>query len=531
MTGRILALALFAIAASPLFGQPPNVFIFSVDSCRADRFGLHGNSTSPTPNIDAWATGGTVFDNAYSVSAWTAPGLVSILTGLYPTTHGVNNRDRMGSPDMNSMPKLFRRKGYAVPSLNFFTFAPYFANLGLGPVERRYFGSESGDELINWLDQHDAEKPFFLWYHCTIVHQPYDPGDRRLPAPRKELMKRPGIKAAMTGAIVPKGSTSFQADDEPILMKLYDAEMSRMDELFQKSLELLAKKGLTERTLVVFTADHAEELLDHGFVGHASTALHAQLYQEIVHIPLIFSWPGKVAAGKRVSETVTQVDILPTVLELLDLSAPAYLQGIDLMQPSLPNRSVYFESVIAGNQTSKEREHIWVNAILKGKYKYISRGELYDLEADPKEKTNILEQHPEKAQELQRELEGWLDGKRREASAIFSRAAQKHASSKEGACPAIYTPGPGQVLEFDLHTGAILFDWSGSLETAYMIEYDIGEGDHKMAGKYEVKGNHHLFGPFTKEYWQTLKAWNPIRFRVSPKRESPCWSEWREFSF
>src|SRR5688500_2354800 len=91
-----------------------NVLLFTVDSCRPDRFSLYGNARNTTPSIDSWAKGAVVYDNAFSVSSWTAPGLVSILTGLYPWQHGVDSRDRMLRPSTLTLPKLFRQAGYAV---------------------------------------------------------------------------------------------------------------------------------------------------------------------------------------------------------------------------------------------------------------------------------------------------------------------------------------------------------------------------------------------------------------------------------
>jgi len=506
------------------------VLLFTIDSCRADRFGVYGNPQSPTPRIDAWSKSGTVFKRAYSTSAWTAPGLVSVLSGLSPPTHGINNRDQMGSSDLLTLSKIFRRKGYLAPNLNFFSFAPYYANLGLGEIQRRYFGQREGDELLNWLKQHSGEEPFFLWYHSTIVHQPYNPGPSNLPRPAQELAQRPGIQAVMKGAIVPLGSTQFQPGDEPILKALYDAEMRRMDQLFGQALDVLKEKRLLEDTLIVLTADHGEELLDHGFVGHASTSLNAKLYEELLHIPLIASWPSKVPSGKVDERLASQIDILPTVLNLMGWEVPQFVQGSGLLRET-SRRALYFESVIAGNQTTKEREHLWLRAVRKGDWKYISSGELYRLDRDPNEKHNLAEKHPGKAKELEADLEGWLQESRQAAQRIFPAAPQVHTSERPGACPVIHTPGNGQTLDYDVHTGSLLFDWSGDLSTEYRVEYDIGVGDHHVAGVYDVEGNHQLMGPLPRELWTNLKAWNPFRIRVSPKSEPPCWSDWVEFRF
>jgi arylsulfatase A-like enzyme len=509
-----------------------NVLLFTIDSCRADRFGVYGYAKDTTPNIDRWAKTGTVFTSAYSTSAWTAPGLVSVLTGLYPTVHGVNNRDRMGPPTLLTLHKLFRSRGYRVPNLNFFTFAPYYKNLGLGRVERQYFGRQAESPFLNWLERNlegPDQAPFFLWFHVTTVHQPYRTSPEKLEVILKGTEPSHGIQAVMKGAIVPFGSTDFEESDRPVLDALYDDEIRRVDHFFGRVLESLSAAGFLETTLVVMTADHGEELLDHGFVGHASTSLRARLYEEFIHIPLIVSWPGKVPVGEVDPNLVSQIDILPTISALLGWEIPSYVQGTNLLESS-PEHRLFFESVVAGNQTTKEKENIWVRGVRTAHHKYISTGELYDLTLDPREQVNIADQDPEIAKKLSISLGSWL----KESEALRNKLFPPYQSvltRKSSKCPGIHTPARGSVLDYDLHTGALLFGWTGDMETTYLIEYDIGVGDHHVAGTYEIDGNHQILGPFPRELWENLKAWNPFRFRVSPKSEEPCWSRWTEFKF
>ena len=523
------------VPSSLLFstGFAENVLLFTIDSCRADRFGCYGYTEKTTPHIDTWAKSGTIFRNAYSTAAWTAPGLVSILSGLDPPTHGINNRDHMGSPDLVTLPKVFKERGFQVPNLNFFTFAPYYKHLGLPEIQRDYFGPQPGDELISWLQKNtgnSASSPFFLWYHTTMVHQPYNPDPADLSPFEAEQEKSPGIKAVMTGAIVPVGSTTFSPHDRPVIDQLYSAELRRVDRLFQRVLNILKDRDLLTKTLIILSADHGEELLDHGFVGHASTSLQAKLYEECLRIPLVISWPGKVPAHNVVTRRVSQTDIFPTVLQLFDIEIPDYLQGLDLLSSS-EERPLFFESVIAGNQTTKEREKTWIRATIEGDYKYISTEELYNLKTDPFEKNNVLNQRPKTAKRLKQKLEAWLEEATALKKKIFPASPQIFSASGEGDCPGVFTPENGKSLDYDVHTGMILFDWSGDKETTYFIEYDIGRGDHYVAGTYEIDGNHQLLGPFPRELWENLKAWNPFKFRVSPKSEEPCWSPWVVFRF
>ena len=529
----VLWVILILAGSQSLFSR--NLLIFSIDSCRADRFGIYGYPRDTSPNIDSWARTGTVFRNAYSTSAWTAPGLVSLLSGLYPTTHEVNNRDRMGSPDLVTLPKLLRQRGYEVPNLNFFTFAPYYVNLGLTPVLRRYFGRKPGDELLNWLTENlDSERtqPFFVFYHSTIVHQPYNPSDDVLPAPREELEKRPAIRAVLNGAIVPLGSTQFAEGDKEILDQLYDAEVRKVDLLFGSMLDILKDKGLLGETLIVLTADHGEELLDHGFVGHASTSLQAKLYEELIRIPLIFSWPGHVPVNRIEDGLASQIDVLPTVLSLLGWKPPEAVEGINLLAPESTQRTLYFESIIAGNQTTKENEKLWVRAARKGHFKFITTEELYDLYTDPLETTNLAEVNSELARAMRRDIDAWVGASYQKAREIFQTQPRIYVPrGKTTRCPTIQVPSDGSLLSYDKHTGAVLLQWRGDLRTDYLVQYDIGTGDHHITGIFPVQGNHQLLGPLHPELWTNLKAWNPFKIRVSPRAPRTCWSEWVSFQF
>lgn len=533
MTRKPLLTLIFVIALiAHGYAQKPNVFLFTVDSCRADRFGTYGYSKDTTPQIDEWAREGAVFTRAYSNSAWTVPGLVSTLTGLYPPTHGVNNRDNMGSPKLATLIKILEKEGYEVPSLNFFTFAPYYVNLGLKEVQREYFDQNEESPLLNWIKREvspDREKPFFLWFHTTIVHQPYNPSEEVLPDTRENLEKSPGIRAVLNGAIVPIGSTEFVPEDKPILDLLYDEEIKRIDRLFGDAIDLLREAQQLDNTLIMLTADHGEELLDHGFVGHASTALQAKLYEELIHIPLIVSMPGQIEGGSIVTNPVSQVDIAPTVLRLLEFPVPESMQGMDLFS-SPHDRPIYLESVIAGNQTPRDREDDWLRGLLQGRYKYISNGELYDLQLDPAEQNNLVEKFPELASTMESQLKKWTESSQKLHEELFPESSRAVREGEPGRCPRIYTPQNGHTLQYDVHTGALLFDWRGDMETTYLIQYDIGTGDHHVEGVYEVDGNHQILGPFPPELWENLKAWNPFKIRVSPKG-TECWSDWVEFYF
>ena len=331
---------------------------------------------------------------------------------------------------------------------------------------------------------------------------------------------------------MPLGSTRFAEGDKEILDQLYDAEIREVDLLFGSMLDILKDKGLLGETLIVLTADHGEELLDHGFVGHASTSLQAKLYEELIRIPLIFSWPGHVPVNRIEDGLASQIDVLPTVLSLLGWEPPGAVEGINLLAPESTQRTLYFESIIAGNQTTKENEKLWVRAARKGHFKFITTEELYDLHTDPLETTNLAEVNSALARAMRRDIDAWVGASYQKAREIFQTQPRLYVPrGKATRCPTIQVPSDGSVLSYDKHTGAVLLQWRGDLRTDYLIQYDIGTGDHHITGIFPVRGNHQLLGPIHPELWTNLKAWNPFKIRVSPRASRACWSEWVSFQF
>jgi len=204
------------------------------------------------------------------------------------------------------------------------------------------------------------------------------------------------------------------------------------------------------------------------------------------------------------------------------------MDGQDLFKGR--SRPLYFESVVAGNQTTREREKTWIRGAIDRGYKYISTGELYDLEKDPSEKNNLIKARASVAARLEADVGKWLSASRQRHDLLFPPES-KPAPPDQSEAPTIFTPENGKKLDYDVHTGMLLFDWSGDMETTYLVEYDIGVGDHHVAGLYETQGNHQLLGPLGRELWGNLKAWNPFRIRVSRKTDPPVWSPWTTFEF
>ncbi len=320
-------------AAEALPARPP-IVLHLVDTLRPDRLGCYGRSQSPSPRLDAFAREAIVFENAFAQSSWTKPSVASLFTGLWPPAHGANlRRDKLPST-VRTLPEILQEAGYRTAAF-----------VG-SPVVSRAFGFQRGfDEFFDefqeswlesdgaliverakeWLFRHGAGGPFFLYVHTLDPHDPYNPpaADRERFAPQvaAEFARESGqlIKELRQGKVPPSPEI---ADS---LLGLYDAEIAANDRAFGALLDALRQMGLYDASIVAFVSDHGEEFHEHGGWSHGRT-----LFGESVRVPFVLRLPGG-AAARRVSEPVQHIDLLPTLLDLLDLPAMATLEGRSLL--------------------------------------------------------------------------------------------------------------------------------------------------------------------------------------------------------
>lgn len=420
----------------------PNLLLFTIDACRPDHFGCYGYTRNTTPNIDKLAGEGVLFTQAFSQSAWTTPGMISIFTSLYPPTHDVDAKDKTLGEDILTLPGVLKRNGYAVPVLQRFVDIPNYWHLCFDTVDKEQFHGEEGEDLLELLEAYKKGK-FFIWYHYHGLHLPYNP-----PSPYDRIFLENTVHEASSNpetistvkkkSVIKYGSINFTDIDKKAVVALYDGQLRQLDDYVGRLIGKMKDWGILDNTLIILTSDHGEELLDHGFIGHASTSLNAKLYDEIIHIPLILWWPRKLE-HRVINELVQQVDIMPTILDMLGLPVPEGLQGSSLLplmhgktlcdsQPVPGNfgkEKVFCETILGGYQSTKEMEKIKLRCIRTKDYKLIytnipphalsSEGsnsetyELYDLKKDPKEQKNIVEKRPDIVKELQKELFQWIE--------------------------------------------------------------------------------------------------------------------------
>lgn len=411
----LLASLVWLCGCSP---SRPDILLITVDTLRADRVSAYGHTRATTPVLDALAAEGVRFESAYSASSWTAPSLASLLTSLQPASHGVEHghlaagqalaadavvKQEVIAEQVALWPELLAPAGYT--SFGITANAHLDARFGFARGFFRYRcvgfeGLESVERVLeDFLEDLEGASPWFLWVHLLDPHAPYTPrpewirgqrpGFRGVPEPLASVR----LESHYKDLGVERGTPAFE-----LVNLLYEGEIAHTDAAIGR---LLARLGLDGDELVFVTADHGESFLEHDRFGHGYN-----LYEEVVRVPLIVRMPGRTSAGRVVSQPVSGIDLLPTVLDALELEAPPALQGRSLL-PLLRGEVVPPRDVVTSLSRFPPLES---RSLRRGAWKYVhryrdGRHALYDLEHDPGEQRNLLAERPEKALELAASLE------------------------------------------------------------------------------------------------------------------------------
>lgn len=313
-----------AVWGDPTVMTPPravaerrrNLIIISLDTMRADRLGTYGFTGGTSWFLDRVAAGGTTFTNAVTLANWTLPSHATMLTGAEPCVHGFRGTLSFASPETRALPRgipplaeTLRQHGWRTVAFTEGTlvepgiFQRGFEQFYADPRWAEGAVADTYDAASRWL-RANADSEFFLFFHTYQVHFPYAPPERYRRA------------FDWSGKGVPHSVDAAE----------YTGEVAYTDEVMGRLFGLLDELELTDRTIVVVTSDHGEAFGEHGNESHGTT-----LYEEEIHVPLIWRAPGLIAAGLRVDGLSSVVDIVPTALSLLNLPAPSPLiAGIDL---------------------------------------------------------------------------------------------------------------------------------------------------------------------------------------------------------
>jgi arylsulfatase A-like enzyme len=415
----VYCLGLFAFAAcAPQRPLPPKgVLVLLVDALRADTVGLYGSRLPATPALDALAPESVVFEHAFAQASWTRPSVPSLLTGLYPSEHGLVDFESRGpkvaanvlSPQVVTLAEGMKAAGYRTAMVGYQ--AQLSLRFGFGQGFDFYNNNTMGAERIDrrflgWLDE-EPERPFFAYLHYLDIHWPYcppsetfgkfnsDPDAIRLCDNWHKL--REDIR---------EGVVRLTDSDRAVLAARYAEEMLALDSQIGRLFQGLRKRGVWDDTLIVVTADHGEELNERGGIEHGHT-----LYDELLHVPFVWKLPAawQKSRGRRVGELIETRSLLPTLFDLVrqpvakEVTAPSLLPWV-LGRP--PRKPPYEFVAAESNGIYAVRTDKWKLVFTPEKKSF----ELYDLAADPGERVNVAGQRPEELAQLQRRLSSWRKG-------------------------------------------------------------------------------------------------------------------------
>ncbi|MDG2306290.1 MAG: sulfatase [Candidatus Binatia bacterium] len=292
----------------------PNVVLVSLDTLRAQSTSAYGYRHRTTPQLDArLAKAGALVKQAVVPVPFTPPSHMTMLTGLEPCAHGIEDRDGILAPEDLLLAEILRDAGYDTAAFTENAYVVAGAGFARGfdaYVEMREdasaapgFGVATFRAAEEWLAQ-SSHEPFFLFVHTYQVHQPYTP-------PR-------GYRHLFGDYPPEDGREQRWKDDQ----QAYDQEIRYTDDLLGGFLDVLAARGLVDDTIVIVTSDHGEEFGHHSWGGHGFG-----LWDEAVLVPLVIRAPGIIAPGTVIDSQVGLVDLVPTVLDLAGVGLPRPVQG------------------------------------------------------------------------------------------------------------------------------------------------------------------------------------------------------------
>lgn len=384
LSSCLIAIMIMVFACRRKGDDRPNLLLITLDTTRADHLGCYGYSGAVTPALDFLAESGVKFNRAFCNVPLTLPSHATMMTGLYPPEHGcrVNGAHALGE-ELTTLAEVFASRGYQTAAFvaAFVLDRKFGLNRGFGTYDdyevptsndiyddnvmyRYRRGDKVTDAALSWLIKH-SRKPFFCWVHFFDPHRPY-------------YFNRPNPSDA------------------------YDREISFMDSQIKRLIDYLKEEDLLEKTIIIAVGDHGEGLGEHGEDEHGLL-----LYNPVMRVPLLLSWPGRRGPGEEVTELVSTVDLFPTILDLFVWELPGRTSGRSfaraLKGDAVPERPVYLETEFPLT------EYGWspLRGLVTGKWKYVMapREELYDLKSDPEETDNLAESRTETVNRLKTHLE------------------------------------------------------------------------------------------------------------------------------
>lgn len=368
------------------YGRRRGVVFISIDTLRRDHVGVYGYERPTTPTLDRLARGGLLVDDAVSVSSWTLPAHLSMMTSVLPGAHGGTDMKQAFNHSVPTLAELLKAQGVATHAVtsHLYVSKTYGLDAGFDSMNFRQdrLAANVANHGMDLIDRF-GDRPFFIFLHFYDPHWHY--------VPPAEVLKifETSYAGKLTGNL--KDFQKLRPDqvsaaDLNHLLALYDGEIRYTDNEIGRFLAHLEEWGVLDNTLVLVTSDHGEEFLDHGSWEHQKT-----LYEEVIRVPLIASGPG--IEPRREGQPASLLDIAPTVLDFLSLAPAPSMQGRSLLRPLADRRVMYGETdhTLDGSRLSFLRNGgaSW-KAILRldPRAQTLRSSEWFDLGADPAERVN-----------------------------------------------------------------------------------------------------------------------------------------------
>lgn len=418
----------------PDLGPPPNILLLLVDCLRADHLSMNGYARKTTPMIDSLGAESVQFRHTLSQASWTRPSLPSMLTGLYPSEHGIHTFDEstegvVRSPSLaegvTTVAEALKEVGYRTALIGEqFQLSPRFG-LKQGFDFYKHRANDAANihnNFLRWLDRTDESgQPFFAYLHYLEIHWPYCPPKETRGKWSEGLSDiRWCRKWRELRSDILEGRLELSEGDRESMKARYDEELLALDRRLGDLFATLQERDLWEDTLIILTADHGEEFYEHGSMGHGQS-----LYRELIGVPLIVkppaAWP--VAVGGNNETVVEMRAIAPTLLEA------AGAESLAVTAQSL------VPLLLGTAQPEEQRTYAVAEAadkvvVRSGPWKMIvSRendgAELYNLDDDPWETQNVARENREELARLRDYYELW------QQNLVNAAAAEMHEVDPE----------------------------------------------------------------------------------------------------
>lgn len=389
----------------------PNVLIYVMDALRARQLSLYGYEKETAPFLRKLGEESLVFEQAYATTSWTKPTVASLMTSLYPMTHGIGATSYTDPvpESVTTLPEYFQKAGYHTAHFSANPLNANLSNLHQGfdvtytpnafletnPAEsgKKVRATTINRHLIPWIEAH-RDRPFFIYVQTMDTHTPFE---------------APETPQALRG--------------EGNLEDRYNAEIHANDAALRDLVSALREKKLLENTLLVITADHGEAFGEHGQGGHGTS-----VYQEEIRIPLVVSHQGKVQP-ERTKRPANLVDLMPTLLNYCQIDHdPQSVQGVDLLGDAVDRILVSAKFVYPRDEAFNADPSSEAYGIIHQPWKLIVLQQpdspltmaLYHLENDPQERHNLAEDRPEILKDLFQKFLTFMKQQRRERAAFLN---------------------------------------------------------------------------------------------------------------